>query len=88
MSEGIRIALAACFFCVISCFALAIHLATHSRQNAELRRIADSIENVSHAIRVQTKEHYALVSNYADPEKWTSRANNAKCVRCGSEVEK
>jgi len=88
MSEEIRIALAACFLCVISCFALAIHLATNSRQNAELRRIADSIENVSHAIRVQTKEHYSLVSNYADPEKWTSRANNAKCARRGSEVEK
>jgi predicted metallo-beta-lactamase superfamily hydrolase len=77
MSEGVRIAAVAVTFSVIACLASAIYVAPQNRQAAALSRIADSIDNVAHAIRVQTKDHYLMYDNY-------TRLKKMSCERCGS----
>jgi hypothetical protein len=78
MSEGVRVAAVAVTFSVIACLASAIYVAPQNRQAAALDRIADSINNVAHAIRVQTKDHYAMLDTY-------TRSKKMSCERCGPE---
>jgi microsomal dipeptidase-like Zn-dependent dipeptidase len=78
MSEGVRIAAVAVTFGVIACAAYATYVAPQNRQAAALARIADSIDNVAHAIRVQTKDHYAMFNTY-------TRSKKTSCERCGPE---
>lgn len=86
MSEGIRIALVAVAFGVIACAASAIYVAPQNRQATELARIADSIDNVAHAIRVQTKDHYDMFFNYTYRWRLTNEKKSV-CEQCGKEVE-
>ena len=86
MSEGVRIAAVAVTFSVVACLASAIYVAPQNRQAAALSRIADSINNVAHAIRVQTKDHYAMFDNYTNRLMLTD-GKKAICQQCGKEVE-
>lgn len=81
MSEGVRIAVVAGAIGVIACIASALYVAPQNRQAAALNRIADSIDKVEHAIRVQTKEHYAMFDNLL-------RQRASRCERCERQATK